>query len=192
MRSGRRESFEEEDTVPLLDTVSPEKAAELQKILKQAKLARRKRNQVQPLVYQEVEAFSHDSMETCTEAEQTRADDLAAIWTCKSARPFTAVEDKYFRKYSRHLNSVGDVSRSPKLESARSSWINCFHLRSIFGQQLIYLFHYSLRGQGVQHAQLGLGGKAIAGKHDAVAIKNALQEFMTLGASKGKMCQVSP
>ncbi|KAG2994048.1 hypothetical protein PC128_g25519 [Phytophthora cactorum] len=33
MRSGRRESFEEEDTVPLLDTVSPEKAAELQKVL---------------------------------------------------------------------------------------------------------------------------------------------------------------
>ncbi|POM69541.1 Hypothetical protein PHPALM_14161 [Phytophthora palmivora] len=41
-----------------------------------------------------------------TADEQDRCDKLAAIWIAKSSWPFTIVNDKYFRKYSRKMNSV--------------------------------------------------------------------------------------
>lgn len=68
----------------------------------------RRRNKTQILVHTKPNNLptASDYQEAATAEEQLRADDLASIWVAKSMRPFSITSDKYFRKYSRYINSV--------------------------------------------------------------------------------------
>lgn len=86
-------------------------------------IAARKKSESQVLVHNEIKDLSDRTtvQQPATAEEQARADALATVWIAKSMRPFNIMNDKYFRKYARFLNSVQGHLKTIKPWKARAN-----------------------------------------------------------------------
>ncbi|POM66827.1 LOW QUALITY PROTEIN: Hypothetical protein PHPALM_17259 [Phytophthora palmivora] len=174
----------------------------------------RKNEQIKTLVHQDVDPIPKRSSfgARATADEQDRCDKLAAIWIAKSSRPFAIVNDKYFRKYSRKMNSVqgyvkivkpwkGDVEAiAAELRDTLKAKIGleCVYYSAssdIWTSKskrgfISFTLHYL--DEDFKMYSWVLEVKRLPGKQDAYHIADALQEYMEEWRLSKDRCEIPP